>query len=170
MTGDELASKWVHALCEAGIEVVASLTESWLVQLLDALDDTPEITHVRVAREPETVGVCAGAWLGGRRAAAVMGTAGLLACGHELTTLNLAHGIPLLVIAARRGHLDDPLTYQVGQGLVGDDYLRALGIPTVEVANAADIDLLPAAYERTLLVKRPLVFYAQREALQGSGT
>lgn len=167
MSAQELAGDWLRAMKEAGIEIVASLAESWLVDVLDAVDADPDITHVQVAREPEIVGICAGAWLGGRRAAGLMGTAGLLACGHELTTLNLAHEIPLFVIGAHRGQLDDPLTYQVGQGLVGDEYLRALGIPTVEVRTRSDIALLPAAYERSLLVKRPLVFYAEREALRG---
>lgn len=149
----------------AGISVVASLPDSWLTDLLTLLDDDPDIAHVPVAREPEIVGICAGAWFGGRRAAGILGTAGLLTCGHEFATLNLAHQIPLFLIAAKRGGTDDPLTYQVGQGLVGDDYLKAMQIPTVVADRIADVALLQDAYTRCLLTKRPVVFYATRQLL-----
>jgi sulfopyruvate decarboxylase subunit alpha len=161
----KLEDRWVEAFRAARISVVATLPDSWLGPLLARLDETDGISVVRVAREPEIVGICAGAWLGGARPAGILGTAGLLACGHEFSTMNLAHQLPLFLVAARRGQVDDPLTYQVAQGLVGDAYLAALRIETVPVQTADAIATLPNAYERCLLVKRPLVFYAQKAAL-----
>lgn len=153
------------ALRAAGIRLVASLPDDWLVPLLEHVDQDPEMIHVPVAREPEAVGVCAGAWFGGVRSAAVMGIAGLLTCGHEFTTLNLAHQIPLFIVASLRGGVDDPRTYQVGQGLVGPDYLNALQIPYMIVDTPEGFDQVPAAYTRSLLVKRPFVFFLTKELL-----
>lgn len=168
---DATPAKRLHAsIKDAGITVVASLPDSWLTELLALLDDDPEITHVPVSREPEIVGICAGAWFGGRRAAGIMGTAGLLTCGHEFATLNLAHQIPLFLIAAKRGGIDDPLTYQVAQGLVGDDYLKAMQLPTVVIDRIEDAARMKEAYTQCLLTKRPVVFYATRKALVSDGS
>lgn len=160
----------LHAgLKEAGVRLVASLPDDWLVPLLDRINRDPEITHVPVAREVETVGVCAGAWFGGVRAAAIMGMAGVLTCGHEFTTLNLAHQIPMFILASRRGGMDDPRTYQVGQGLVGIPYLDALQIPHVEAETEGDLSALPAAYTRSLLVKRPFAYVVAKHLLLPPG-
>lgn len=153
----------------AGITVVSGLPDDWIVPLLTLIENDSEITYIPVARESEAIGVCAGAWFGGARAAAAMGIAGLLASGHELVTLNLAHQIPLLVVASLRGGIDDQLTYQVGQGLVGKPYLDALGIPHLTISDAAQLDQLPAAYTRALLLKRPFVTFLAKHLLITKG-
>lgn len=149
----------------AGITVVSGLPDDWIVPLLTLIEKDPDITYIPVARESEAIGVCAGAWFGGARAVAVMGIAGLLASGHELVTLNLAHQIPLLVIASLRGGIDDQLTYQVGQGLVGKPYLDGLDVPHITISEADELDRLPAAYTRALLLKRPFVTFLAKHLL-----
>jgi sulfopyruvate decarboxylase subunit alpha len=145
--------------------VVSGLPDDWVVPLLSLIEADDEMTYVPVARESEAIGVCAGAWFGGARPAAVMGIAGLLACGHELVTLNLAHQIPLFVVASLRGGLDDQLTYQVGQGLVAKPYLDALGIPHDTMSEPAELVGLGAAWTRATLLKRPYVVYLTKNLL-----
>jgi sulfopyruvate decarboxylase subunit alpha len=160
----------VHAqLKAAGISIVSGLPDDWVVPLLTLVDADPDMAYVPVARESEAVGVCAGAWFGGAKAAAVMGVAGLLACGHELITLNQAHQIPLLVVASLRGGIDDQLTYQVGQGLVAKPYLDALGIPHLTLSQPAELGGLGEAYTRATILKRPYVVYLTKNLLLDTG-
>lgn len=132
------------------------------------VDRDPDMTLVRVAREPEAVGVCAGAFFGGVPACAFMGIAGMLASGHEFALFNDAHQVPLFILASLRGSLEDPRTYQVAQGIRGMAYLDALDIQRLTIEEIDGLRLLPAAYQRSRLVKRPLVcFLTKRVLLHG---
>jgi len=129
------------------------------------VDQDPEMIQVRVAREPEAVGVCAGAFFGGVSACAFMGIAGLLASGHEFALFNNAHQVPLFILASLRGTLEDPRTYQVAQGMHGLAYLDALEIQYMTIEEIDRLPLIPAAYQRSKLVKRPLVCFLTKRVL-----
>jgi hypothetical protein len=72
----------VEGLKRAGIDLVASLPDKWLGDLIDTIAADAAFTHVRVTREDDGVGICAGAYLGGRKAALVCQNAGLLLALH----------------------------------------------------------------------------------------
>lgn len=129
------------------------------------IDQDPEMVQVRVAREPEAVGVCAGAFFGGVPACALMGIAGLLTCAHEFALFNNAHQVPLFILASMRGTLEDPRTYQVAQGLLGVPYLDALQIPHMTIERIEDLELIQGAYRRSRLVKRPMVCFVTKRIL-----
>jgi sulfopyruvate decarboxylase subunit alpha len=56
-----------RGLKRAGIDFAASVPCVNLQELLTLIGSDPEITHLPVTREEEGVGICAGAWMGGRR-------------------------------------------------------------------------------------------------------
>lgn len=161
-TGPDL----IHAqLATLGIKIVSGLPDDWLGPLMQRIDEDPEMVQVRVAREPEAIGVCGGAFFGGVPSCAVIGLAGLLASGHELALFNDAHQVPLFVLSGLRGTLEDPRTYQVVQGLIGLPYLDALHISYMIMERLEDIELIPAAYRRSRLVKRPFVCFFTKKIL-----
>jgi sulfopyruvate decarboxylase subunit alpha len=137
-TGATGADLIYDQLKSCGISLGAGLPDDWLVPLMARIDEDPEFTLVRVAREPEAVGVCGGALLGGAQACAFMGIAGTL---------------------------EDPRTYQVAQGISGLPYLDALGIPYMTIEKLDDVPLIPAAYRRSRLVKRPFVCFFTKAVL-----
>lgn len=159
------AEAYMEVLKSTGVGLVSGLPDNWLGPLSGCLQDDPDIDHVPVAREVEALGVCAGAWLGGTRPVALMGLAGVLTCGHEFATLNLAHQVPVLVLSTMRGTIADLRTYQVAQGLVGTSYLDGLGIPYLVMDHVPEPDEFSRIYERTLLVKRPLVLLNTKDVL-----
>jgi len=162
LTGPDL----IHAqLKKIGIKIVSGLPDDWLIALMTRIDKDPDIVQVRVAREPEAVGVCGGAFFGGTPACAVMGIAGLLACGHEFALFNSAHQVPLFILSTLRGTLEDPRTYQVAQGLIGLDYLDAIEVPHMTIDRVEDIELIPAAYNRSRLVKRTFACFFTKSVL-----
>ena len=61
----------------AGIDFATSVPCVNLQQLLNLVSEDPKIIHVPVTREEEGVGICAGAWMGGRRPALLMQNSGL---------------------------------------------------------------------------------------------
>ena len=64
-------------LKDAEIDFIVSVPCVNLSKLLNMIDDDPEITHIPVTREEEGIGICAGAYLGGKRTAILMQNSGL---------------------------------------------------------------------------------------------
>ncbi|MGZ7160913.1 MAG: thiamine pyrophosphate-binding protein, partial [Methanobacterium sp.] len=65
------------ALKEAGIDFVVSLPCVNLGKLMEMVDCDSDITHVPVTREEEGFGICAGAYLAGKKTAILMQNSGL---------------------------------------------------------------------------------------------
>jgi hypothetical protein len=89
----EVAAELVDSLKEAGVDFVATLTEANLHELVMALGEDKEIHHVPVTREEEGIGICAGAYLGGKRPAMVMMNAGFLLSTNALATVCIHPGM-----------------------------------------------------------------------------
>lgn len=142
----------------AGVRVVASLPDDWILPVINAVDADERFKHVPVAREAEAVGICAGAFFGGVNSLAIMGMAGVLAIVHELATLNLMHDIPLLIVTSMRGQPDEEAhtVYQVVQGQVGVPVIQALGLYHRVIDSFSELDL-PSLVKHSRITKRPAI-------------
>ena len=161
-------SLFVDALLAADVSFAASLPDDWLLELIRAVESEPRIKHVAVAHEEEIPGLCAGAFFAGKNSVAIMGMAGLLAVPHELATLNLMHGVPLLIVTSHRGQIGDPRVYQVVQGQVGVPVIEALGIPYYVLDSADRFSMIPEALEHSRIAKRPVILGLQKSALRSA--
>lgn len=117
-----------HGLKRAGIDFAASVPCVNLQELLALIGSDSEIIHLPVTREEEGVGICAGAWMGGRRTALLMQNSGLGNCINALTSLDMLYGIPLLMIISHRGGAGEPIVAQVPMGRLTVPLLEAMGI------------------------------------------
>ena len=59
-------------LRKAGIDFVATLPDEKVVELIKTVKRDSAIIHIRLSREEEGVGICAGAYLTGKRCALIM--------------------------------------------------------------------------------------------------
>ena len=120
----------------AGINFATSVPCVNLQELLALVSDDPEIIHVPVTREEEGVGLCAGAWMAGRRPALLMQNSGLGNSINALASLDLLYGIPLLMIISHRGGKGEPVIGQVPMGRLTVPLLEAMAIPHFEPSPA----------------------------------
>jgi sulfopyruvate decarboxylase subunit alpha len=164
-TSDDVVASLLEALKHAGVTFTAALPDDWVSPLIDQLDAEPSITNVRVAHEPEIVGLCCGAFFGGARAAAVMGSTGLLTCISELNTLSVKHGIPLFLLVSLRSGVYEHQTYQETQSRTMRPLVDALGYPSVIVDRPERIELIPPAFEASRLHKRPYVVWLAKSLI-----
>lgn len=160
----------VDALVDAGVTVAASLPDSWLAPLLEALDETRSIRHVPVAREDEGVALVAGATVGGATAVLVCQNAGLLVSTNALAGYGGHHGVGVPVIAALRGGPDDGFFYQAYKGRVTSPVLDAIGVPSFVIDDPAEVDEAARVVTMASLHRRPAVALLTRRALLGSST
>lgn len=153
-------------LKRAGIDLVASLPDQWLGDLIRQCETDPAITHIRLAREDDGVGICAGAWLGGRKAALVCQNSGVLLAVNALGGIAFHHQIPLLVIAAHRGHHDDNQYYQMYKGRICEPVLKAMGLPHWVIDGPDELPMIGDAARQAYLNRLPVVVLLRKKALQ----
>ncbi len=143
------AAELADILSEAGIDFVASLPDSRIAPWLEAIEKDPRFVHVALSSEDEGVGVCAGAWVGGRRPCLLIQNSGLLEATNDLVTLAIFSQIPLLLVVAYRGYIGEPHSYHGPVGRVTEPFLAALGIKHVVVDRPEEV---ASALERAALL------------------
>ena len=103
-------------LKDAGIDFIVSVPCVNLSRLLNMIDDDPEITHIPVTREEEGIGICAGAYLGGKRTAILMQNSGLGNSINALKSLMELYEFPLIMVMSHRGTEGESIVGQVPMG------------------------------------------------------
>jgi len=164
---EQNAERIVGALTKAGVTIAASLPDSWISAVIDRVDREKGIRHVRVTREDDGVGICAGASLGGKRAALICQNAGVLLSANALAGYGLHHQLPFLVLAVYRGSYEDRFYYQMYKGLVTEPVLDGLRLPWHVVERVEDVGIVEDAMREAWLARRPAVVLLRRAALLG---
>jgi sulfopyruvate decarboxylase subunit alpha len=145
-----------RGLKRSGIDVVTSVPCVKFGPLIDLITQDPEIRHVPVTREEEGVGVCAGAFMGGRRPALLMQNSGLGNCINALASLDLLYEIPLLLVVPHRGTEGEKIAAQVPMGRATVPLLDVLGIEHCCPAPVEGEENVLWAAERAYSSRRPV--------------
>lgn len=161
----ENADAIVQTLLRAGVEVAASLPDSWLTAVIERVEAEPRIRHLRVTREDEAVGICAGVALGGKRGIVICQNAGLLLSANALAGYALHHQLPVVLLVAYRGTEEDTFPYQKYKGVVTEPLLRGMGLPYRVLDHAGALDRIEGAFRDADLAQRPVVVLLRRAAL-----
>lgn len=145
----------VECLKRAQINVAAYLPELWFGDVMTEIVNDPAFTYVRVAREDEGIGICAGAYLGGKRAVMIMQNSGLLLSANALVNVAHINKTPFLGLISYRGNINEKYFYQIPQGRVTEDYLKALQVPFVVVDTPEKINLVEEAAHHAYASSEP---------------
>ena len=105
-----------YGLKDAGIDFIVSVPCVNLTKLLEMIDEDENIIHVPVTREEEGIGLCAGAYLGGKKTALLMQNSGLGNSINALKSLTELYKFPLLMIMSHRGTEGENICGQVPMG------------------------------------------------------
>ncbi len=120
------AAAIVSALKKAGIDFVATLPDEKMLDLIRTVEKDPDLKHVPLCREEEGIGICAGAYLAGKRAAVIMQNAGFLNSCNALTTTSMQFQIPALLLIYYAGDIGDRGFTTLGA--VTEPVLQSMGI------------------------------------------
>ena len=115
-----------NALKDVGIDFIVSVPCVNLSRLLDMIDEDDEIIHIPVTREEEGIGICAGAYLGGKKPAILMQNSGLGNSINALKSLTELYEFPLLMIMSHRGTEGESICGQVPMGQSTPRILEAM--------------------------------------------
>ena len=155
----------LERLKRAGITLVASLPDQWLGSLISECEADRDITHIRLAREDDGVGICAGAFLGGRKAALICQNSGVLLSVNALGGVAYHHQIPFLILAAHRGCFDDNQYYQMYKGRVTERVLEGMGLPHYVIDDPEQLSMIEHGARQAFLSRMPVVLLLRKQAL-----
>lgn len=132
---NDAAHAALAGLKEAGIDFVSGLPDGWQRNLHELIEADPDIQYVPVCNEGVGFSVCAGAWLGGRKAALIMENSGLRVAAEYISRISLGCGVPVLLLASYRGDLGDTEHWAIPHGIVAEPLLHALRIPYLVIRD-----------------------------------
>lgn len=104
---DDFSEIIFDGLKENEVDFVIGLPCSGLAKAQDMCIGDNTMRYIGVAHEGTGFGICAGAWLGGKRPAALVENFGLFASGYHLLRGHCSYGIPTLIVTEYRGDSGD---------------------------------------------------------------
>lgn len=132
------AAAIVSALKNAGIDFVATLPDEKMLDLIRAVESDTGLKHVPLCREEEGIGICAGAYLAGKRTALIMQNAGFLNSCNALTTTSMQFQIPALLLIYYAGDIGDRGFTTLGT--VTEPVLQGMGIRYYILRRREEVD------------------------------
>ena len=164
METKQRAAAIVAGLKKAGIDFVATLPDEKMVELIRTVQNDAEIRHIPLCREEEGIGICAGAYLAGRKTALIMQNAGFLNSCNALTTTSMQFQIPTLLLIYYAGDIGDRGFTTLGG--VTEPVLQAMGIRSYILRQADKIDeILSGAQILADDSKRPVAVLLTKSVL-----
>ena len=128
----------VAGLKKAGIDFVATLPDEKMLEVIRIVEKDSGLRHIPLCREEEGIGICAGAYLAGRKTALILQNAGFLNSCNALTTTSLQFQIPTLLLIYFAGDIGDRGFTTLGA--VTEPVLQALGIRSYVLRKTEEID------------------------------
>ncbi|HEY7167256.1 MAG TPA: thiamine pyrophosphate-binding protein [Candidatus Binatia bacterium] len=164
MNAEDAAHTIVAGLKEAGITLIASLPDINLASLLEAIAQDRELVHVPVCREEEGIGISAGAYLVGKKCAAVMQNGGFFNSNNAIVSTLLQYQIPLLLLIYYAGDIGDRTFSTTGS--MTEPVLNALGIRYYVLRETQEVkEVIKRAQILTEDAKRPVALLLTKEVL-----
>jgi len=125
---------------KAGIDLAATLPCDRIKNLLPLVSEN--FSEIRLTREENGVGICAGAYLAGGKPMMLIQSTGLGNMINALESLNVICKIPLPVLASWRGVYGEGIDAQVPFGVHLPSILKGAGLEYTIIEDAENISLL----------------------------
>lgn len=157
----------MNGLKTAGVDFVSLLPDSDFSSLQREVGGDSAFEYVPVSTESIGVGVCAGAWLAGKRPALLIPTSGLLVASWPLTSVNMAWGVPLLLLIPYRGDIGDAFWLMGPYKNTTEPLLDVLHIPHRVVSKVDEIsEAIVDAFGSTISWQRPVAVLMTGETIK----
>ena len=115
-------------LRENGIDFFVSVPCKYLAELISIVEQDKEVIYTPVTREEEGIGLCAGAYLAGKKPAILMQNSGLGNCVNAICSLLNYYQIPVVMVISHRGTEGELIDAQIPMGEVTNLLLQSMYI------------------------------------------
>jgi sulfopyruvate decarboxylase subunit alpha len=150
-----ISQKIVDGLVEHEVDFITTVPCKQLAGVIEIIEQTPRIMHVPSNKEDEGMGLCAGAWMGGKRPAIIMQNTALGVTVNTLATLIQFYQVPLPMIISYRGELGERVACQVEMAVHTKALLDQLQIQTYHFHKPEDVEEISAILKHTFMSRKP---------------
>ena len=159
--------KIVNDFIKNKIEFVTTVPCKQLAGVIDEIETSKDIYHIPSNKEDEGMGLCAGAYMGGKRSAIIMQNTAIGVTINKLVTLIQYYNIPLPMLISYRGEIGEPVACQVEMAVHTKALLDQLNIPTYHFHTKSDVDELDAILNLSFMAKKPVAILTDASFWQG---
>lgn len=151
------------------ISFVTTVPCKQLAGVIAEIDGRDDIFHIPSNKEDEGMGLCAGAWMGGKRPAIIMQNTALGVTINTLATLIQYYRMPLPMLISYRGELREPVACQVEMAVHTKALLAQMNIPTYHFHHHSDVGELDAILKYTFMCNKPVAILTDASFWGGYG-
>lgn len=148
--------KIVNDLVNNQVELVTTVPCKQLGGVIDKIDACESIYHIPSNKEDEGMGICAGAFMGGKRSAIIMQNTAIGVTINTLATLTQYYRMPLPMLISYRGELGEPVACQVEMAVHTKALLKQMNIPTYHFHKQDDVEEFDAILKYTFMCNKPV--------------
>jgi len=151
-----VSERIVDDLVNNRVEFITTVPCKQLAGVIEHVESNPAIHHVPCNKEDEGMGLCAGAFMGGKRPAIIMQNTAIGVTINTLVTLTQYYRMPLPMIISYRGELHEPVACQVEMAVHTKALLNQLLIPTYHFHHERDVEELDAVLKHAFMCNKPV--------------
>ena len=159
--------KIVQDLVKNKVELVTTVPCKQLAGVIEKIDECKDIYHIPSNKEDEGMGICAGAYMGGKRSAIIMQNTAIGVTVNTLATLTQYYRMPLPMIISYRGELGEPVACQVEMAVHTKAILAQLNIPTYHFHHEDDVNELDKILQYTFMCNKPVAILTDASFWKG---
>jgi len=145
----------VESLVRNKVEFVTTVPCKQLADVIDGVEKHPAIMHVPSNKEDEGMGLCAGAYMGGKRPCIIMQNTAIGVTVNTLATLIQYYTMPLPMLISYRGEIGERVACQVEMAVHTKALLEQLHIQTYHFHRHEDIEDLDSILNHTYMSRKP---------------
>ena len=160
-------NKIVEDLTNNQVKFVTTVPCKQLAGVIDVLEHDQNIIHVPANKEDEGMGLCAGAYMGGKRSCIIMQNTAIGVTINTLVTLIQYYQIPLPMLISYRGELGEPVACQVEMAVHTKAILTQLNIPTYHFHHEDDVAELDKILQYTFMCNKPVAILTDASFWKG---
>ena len=165
----DVNDKIVADLVKNNVDFITTVPCKQLAGVIDAVEANPDIFHIPSNKEDEGMGLCAGAYMGGKRPAIIMQNTAIRVTINTLATLIQYYRMPLPMLISYRGELREPVACQVEMALHTKALLNQMNIPTYHFHKESDVDEFDEILKYTFMCNKPVAILTDASFLGGYG-
>jgi sulfopyruvate decarboxylase subunit alpha len=151
------------------VSFVTTVPCKQLAGVIEEIDARKEIFHIPSNKEDEGMGLCAGAFMGGKRPAIIMQNTAIGVTINTLATLIQYYRMPLPMLISYRGELREPVACQVEMAVHTKALLDEMKIPTYHFHHQQDVEELDAILKYTFMCNKPVALLTDASFWGGYG-
>ena len=145
-----------------GYEFFTGVPCSLLSGFFAKLENQSELPYFPSVREDAAVGLCAGAYMAGKRPVLLMQNSGLGYSLNAFTSLNLIYKIPVLVVMSWRGYEGKDAPEHIVMGNINERLLETTSMPHTALTQENLEDAMTQANQKITEEKIPFTLLVRK--------